>query len=314
MKNLIICTDGTWNTPKQEDRGVPSATNVWKIYDAIDDSAPNIEKYYDPGVGTGGFLDKITGGVMGAGLNQNIIQAYQFLSAYYEGGDKIYAFGFSRGAFTIRSLIGLVGGYGIPKNSKDCETVFKCYRAKTKCQIECQKVEEIEFLGVWDTVGALGIPIGLIRGILGNKKYEFYDTELNDKVKYAFHAIAIDEKRRPFEPTLWTNTELLEKTTVEQKWFAGVHCNIGGGYADTGLSDIALAWMVDKLKKHSNLTINIQTKPNYSGELRNSLSFYVISRFKPYIRKVNNENKHSSVCKRINNKATKYNPKNVRCP
>lgn len=318
MKNIIICTDGTWNTSKQTDRGVRSPTNVWKIYDGINDDSPNVEKYYDPGVGTGNLWDKIKGGITGAGLEQNIIQAYEFLSAYYKTGDKIYAFGFSRGAYTARSLIGMVGKYGIPKKSTECREVFKCYRNKVEsedCQIDCQKITEIEFLGMWDTVGALGIPIGFIRKILNRgDRYQFHDTKLSKKVKYAFHAIGIDEKRQPFKPTLWSNAKLLEKTTISQKWFIGVHCNIGGGYADTGLSDITLQWMIDKLTKYSDLTINIKTKPNHMGELRNSLSYYVRSWFKPYIRKVDNVNKHNSVCKRYNNKATKYNPKKVTCP
>lgn len=313
MKNLIVCTDGTWNTPKQKDRGKVSPTNVYKIFNGIDDSSPDTEKYYDQGVGTGNW-DKWTGGITGAGLEENIIQAYEFLSAYYETGDKIYAFGFSRGAYTARSLMGLVATYGIPKNSSDCRLVFEHYRKLGKCEIIFQEVAEIEFLGMWDTVGALGIPIGFFRKIFGNEKHQFHDTKLSDKVKHAFHAIGIDEKRQPFKPTLWTNTELLKKTTVEQKWFVGVHCNIGGGYADTGLSDITLQWMIDKLQKYSDLTVNIETNPNYLGELRNSLSFYVKSWFSPYIRAVNNAQKHNSVCKRFNNKATKYNPENVICP
>ena len=111
----------------------------------------------------------------------------------------------------------------------------------------------IFFIGVWDTVGALGIPLGWARWI-GKSKYDFHDTDLSERIRYAYHALAIDERRKSFTPALWTRPkgrgqqQGVTKQTLEQVWFAGAHSNVGGGYEDQGLSDIAFLWMIEKAR------------------------------------------------------------------
>ena len=240
--------------------------------------------YYHPGVGTGNWVDRLMGGTMGIGLSSNVQSAYDFLATNFMDGDDIYLFGFSRGAFTARSLAGLVGLVGLlEKRDMDLfPGVYDIYRSrKHRHALKSGQKEEVEravrtlfpndgqqerlvdalvenarptpifFIGVWDTVGALGIPFGPLRWI-GQAKYNFHDTELSDRIRFAYHALAIDEARKSFKPTLWTRPQgrgtdpKARKQTMEQVWFAGVHSNVGGGYQDCGLSDIAFLWMVAK--------------------------------------------------------------------
>lgn len=262
MKKLILCCDGTWNKADQvEHGGQPCVTNVLKIAVRIakhdKNNTPQVI-YYDQGVGTGNFLDKIIGGAFGDGLIANIFDAYRFLVGNYELGDEIYLFGFSRGAFTARSIAGMVRKCGILSRAHvdkyhDALTLYHsnvhpddapavAFRAANS--ISPQEQIPIKFIGVWDTVGSLGIPFH--EGLrFDPKDYEFFDTELSGTVKYAYHALAIDERRGSFEPTLWDYKPKPDQT-VEQVWFAGVHSDVGGGYFEAGLSDITLRWMLDK--------------------------------------------------------------------
>lgn len=261
MKRLVICCDGTWNRADQEQNGTPCPTNVVKLAYRVakHDTAGNPQVvFYDQGVGTGNVVDRFSGGAFGDGLEDNIYDAYRFLIANYEPDDEIFLFGFSRGAFTARSIAGMIRKCGIldrlhvqkyvdslklyhdPSTHPD-DVPAQAFRAENSCCGD-QRIP-IKCVGVWDTVGALGIPLRGLRG-LTRKDYTFHDTELSGSVEFAFHALAIDEHRAPFEPTLW-----LEKPkpnqTVSQTWFVGVHSDIGGGYAETFLSDIALQWMMD---------------------------------------------------------------------
>ena len=261
MKRLIVCCDGTWNRADQERDEIPCPTNVVKIAYRIakrDGATPQIT-YYDQGVGTGNVIDRYSGGAFGDGLADNILDAYRFLVANYEEGDQIFLFGFSRGAYTARSLGGMIRKCGILRREgvRHYRDAVKLYRDdnvrpddppavafRKENSLGGEKSIEIQCVGVWDTVGSLGIPLRGLRG-LTRRRHQFHDTELSGSVLNAFHALAIDEHRAPFEPTLW---DYKPKGTqrVEQVWFCGAHSDVGGGYPENGLSDIALQWMIDR--------------------------------------------------------------------
>ena len=257
-KNIVVCCDGTWNEPDEH------PTNVVKLMRALRPTHPDSGRsqivYYDEGVGTHWGLDKVLGGALGIGLSENIKQAYRFIANNYEDGDRIYCFGFSRGAFTVRSLGGLLGAVGLlPKiELDDFGRAYAYYRLKQEERKGAKGQEllkrlhprsdvRIHFMGVWDTVGALGIPLSFLRGV-GRSKYAFHDTELGRSVTHARQALAIDERRGDFAPAIWTAPadRDLDKQTLEQVWFVGAHSNIGGGYEDSRLSDIALIWMIEQ--------------------------------------------------------------------
>ncbi|MFP5247850.1 MAG: DUF2235 domain-containing protein, partial [Thermoanaerobaculia bacterium] len=203
MKRLVICCDGTWNRADQVRKdGQPCVTNVLKIAVRIakrDGDMPQVI-YYDQGVGTGNLVDKVSGGAFGEGLEANIHDAYRFLIANYEQGDEIYAFGFSRGAFTARSIVGMIRKCGILKrehadrykpaldlyHSDEHPDDPKPMQFREQNSIAGKEEIPIRFIGVWDTVGALGIPV---RGIaaLQKDKFEFHDTQLTKIVKFAYH-------------------------------------------------------------------------------------------------------------------------------
>ena len=266
-RHLIVCTDGTWNQPDQRDRDRIVPSNVVKMARAIAGKTrkgiPQLV-YYDTGVGTGGWWDRIKGGAFGIGLSDNIKQAYTALGQEFRPGDKLFLFGFSRGAYTARSLAGLIGLCGIPDRGKHdlaeaTEHAFKIYRLKkrhsearehgkkfshTKGFRQKTLYTDVHFVGVWDTVGALGIPGGLFRS-----RHNFHDVTLGSHITHAYHALATDERRRPFTPTLWLGKNVSRDQKVEQVWFPGVHTNIGGGYVDAGLSDRAFLWMCLKARE-----------------------------------------------------------------
>ena len=261
MKRLVVCCDGTWNKADQASNGQPCPTNVVKLAYRVakrDGAIPQIV-FYDQGVGTGNAIDRMSGGAFGDGLDDNIFDAFRFLVANFEPGDEIFLFGFSRGAFTARSIAGMIRKCGVIKRTSidQYAPAMKLYRDSHTHPDDAPAVAfrkdhsccgtdpvKIRFIGVWDTVGALGIPLRGLRW-LTRRDHVFHDTELSGIVQTARHALAIDEHRAPFAPTLW-----LEKAkpnqTVEQVWFAGVHSDIGGGYPETQLSDIPLQWMLQE--------------------------------------------------------------------
>ena len=269
MRNLIVCCDGTWNTPDQEQGGIPTPTNVVRLYNALDVKDKEGHEqlaYYHPGVGAeGNWWEKLAGGGLGIGLNNNIMSAYRWLGEHYQSDDRLFLFGFSRGAYTIRSLAGMLGKCGLLKLAglSDNDIWKRVDRAFTKGYRKSQTdwseddwvfLQQddgslpIHFLGVWDTVGALGVPNDMtILNVLDNHRaYAFHDTALGPSIEHARHAIAIDEMRESFTPTLWTNVD--PKRDVKQLWFPGCHCDIGGGYPEIGLSDGALQWMMDEAR------------------------------------------------------------------
>lgn len=299
MPNLVICCDGTWNTPDQLDKGVPAPTNVVRLYNAVADfDAKGIAQttYYHPGVGTNGtWWDKAVGGGTGAGLDNNIMSAYQKLCYCYQPGDAIYLFGFSRGAYTVRSLGGFIACCGLLKIAdlkpadvwKNIETLLtQGYRRKTETRKDwdargwqfhntAKQQIPIHFIGVWDTVGALGIPddMALLNLLDNRERYTFHDTSLHPSVQIARHALAMDERRASFQPTLWSLPKA-SPTDLAQIWFPGVHSDVGGGYQNCGLADGALKWMVDEAQR-AGLTfepnIVAQIKPNLYDTLHDSV-------------------------------------------
>lgn len=260
MKSLVICADGTWNRP-EKDLKKDVATNVLRLARAVAPATSAQQVFYDWGVGS--YYDQTIGGATGRGLHKNILDDYRYLVQNYNPGDRIYLFGFSRGAYTVRSLCGLINNCGILRRDQAhrIEEAFRRYKSSSRdWHPEGKKSVEfraqyshpsrtIDFVGVWDTVGAMGIPISFL-GLFDDKD-EFYDTKLGRNVAVARHAMAIDEHRRDFEPTIWQERPGLD---IKQVWFAGAHSDIGGNYQrdrDGGLiSDAALEWMLDEAAQH----------------------------------------------------------------
>ncbi len=281
MKRIVICADGTWNKQDQidDDSGKRRPTNVTKVARAVktrsDDGVDQVV-YYHPGVGTGGPLDELTGGAFGHGMESNIRAMYRFILYNHEPGDELYLFGFSRGAFTVRSLAGFMNRYGLVRKEDDfyVPEMYRCYetnvlpdtddyravftRKKNGTQ-RIQKTREcppITFLGVWDTVGALGAP-GLIGQLFNSARYQYHDVQLNPSIRYAAHALALDERRKAFQATLFVKPPGWAGT-LAQTWFAGVHSNVGGSYDPDGLANEALHWMVGHARN-----AGLQMNPNY---------------------------------------------------
>lgn len=262
MKKLIVCLDGTWNDPE----GMAS-TNVLQFMRALtpkDSKGFHQVVYYDRGVGTDNWWDKIVGGIAGKGLNRNVLEAYRWIANNYDlppsntkgEWDQVYLLGFSRGAYTARSLAGLINTLGIlqkrhvgkldlgwqyykaPKEEKASNPFLNTDARKTT------RPATIKFIGVFDTVGSLGVPIRPLRDF-NAKKYQFHDVKLSHAIENAFQALAGHERRKDFAPAIWEKPKGW-KGTLEQRWFRGGHSDVGGGYPEHGLSDEALEWMVEK--------------------------------------------------------------------
>jgi uncharacterized protein (DUF2235 family) len=296
VKRLVICCDGTWGTPDQFDEfHVPVPTNVTKLAECIAEAdAQGVEQrmFYNLGVGTGRF-DHLRGGLFGVGLSQKIKDAYLFIVETYAADDELYLFGFSRGAYTARSLAGLIRNSGVLRTqyASRLEDAYELYRDRssathprsTQAQLfraTYSYEPRIKFIGVWDTVGALGIPDNpLPVPTVLSDRWKFHDVELSTTVDFAYHALALDERRKPFTPTLWDQQDDAPKEQVlEQMWFAGTHGNVGGGTADPGLADIALLWLVTKARA-SGLTIDLNAlsakiAPNPAGTLQDSMTWW----------------------------------------
>jgi uncharacterized protein (DUF2235 family) len=278
-KNVVICSDGTGN---RDIKG--RGTNVFKLYEAVDtighrtdpDALPQVA-FYDDGVGTSDLLPaRALGGAFGIGLGRNVRQLYKELVRIYDPGDQIYMFGFSRGAFTVRTLAGFVAKRGLlnPARLKSTEQLnravlyeYQQYRKgyrpvvfekilgkpKTGGKSRYEKYPQpeppatwVRFVGVWDTVDAVGLPLhlaDLVNTFL--YRFKFPDHKLSRQVKQACHALSVDDERRAFAPLLW-NEEGEEVGRIQQVWFAGVHANVGGGYTKHGMSLVALDWMIEK--------------------------------------------------------------------
>jgi uncharacterized protein (DUF2235 family) len=283
MKRIVLCMDGTWNTVTNA-----ATTNVVRFAQSIVPEAGNGQQivYYNAGVGTDGPLDKVLGGFFGIGLKRNVQRAYMFCALNYQAGDEIYIFGFSRGAYSARAVAGIIGRVGLvyPRYFDRFEEVWQHYRRRKKNTELADPDVPIKCVGVWDTVGSYGIPAGFglsaIARMLTWRKLHFHDTSLGHKVAVGLHAMAIDEHRRPFTPTPWTQkigAPLPDGQTCEQVWFAGAHGNVGGGYANHGLSDVALVWMMARVSELTGLRFDSSVlkgivKPDAGARVENSLA------------------------------------------
>jgi uncharacterized protein (DUF2235 family) len=321
-RRLVVFADGTWNTPQDEDEGHLVSTNVAKMYEAVRRrpvASGDVQQisFYHPGIGVKpnffeAGVEKVAGwlhintanrnllqGVTGDGIDQNIKDCYRWLVQQYVPGDDIFLFGFSRGAYTVRSLAGFIRNSGLVTRDDDglLNDAFRLYRDRSsdtgpKSDVAATFRKQysyeprIHFIGVWDTVGALGIPLGVLSG-LNAQLYQFHDVTLSSFVDFAFHAVAIDEHRKPFAPTLWEQQEVAATAgqILRQMWFAGTHSNVGGGYADCGLSDTTFGWIADGAKSagleldDAYVTTHI-INGRWNGELRDSMSaaFEVLGR------------------------------------
>jgi uncharacterized protein (DUF2235 family) len=278
-KRLAVFFDGTWNEPENN-------TNVWRLSlmlaDKGKDGVPQ-RKFYDEGVGTHWF-DRYTGGAFGYGLSQNVRLGYRWLMEHYDPGDEIFVFGFSRGAFTARSLAGVIARCGLlkPDAPMSYQQLYERYQQGDKVRpvYELRYLEQhgatdfkfeeralldhtyyqrnfIKMVGVWDTVGSLGVPFGNIPGV-SRRTLSFHNTHLSKIVQNSYQALALDEQREPYQAVLWTNfvpdkhdpgdAAQVDNRMVEQRWFAGAHCNVGGGYRNDLLPQRPLAWMQGKAR------------------------------------------------------------------
>ncbi len=271
-KNIVICYDGTGNEYGDHN------TNVVGTFEAIVRDEGQVA-FYDPGVGTfsvlgrtlGRHAGKVLGKGFGYGLVRNVEDGYEYLMNHYAPGDKLYLFGFSRGAFTTRTLAGMICKVGIlERGSRNLiPYATKMYTTQGNESIAnkfkdtyCHSWEPY-FVGVWDTVASLGY----FRG----KK--FRNNRLHPSIKHGYHAVALDEQRKKFPVSLWDETDLSKDQTIDQTWFAGVHSDVGGWYDERGLSDIALIWMLENaeaagLSLRDGWKSNLQPDP--CGKIHNS--------------------------------------------
>jgi len=300
-RNIVICSDGTG-----QGASLPAAvrSNVWKLWNATESAAPGQQiTFYDEGLGAEHKKEwwrwgyDLASKATGLGISQNIKDCYVALIEFYQPGDRVFLFGFSRGAYTVRSLGGVLSLCGIPQHDKDGksargdkavrtalaeEAVSKVYQHYGDDEKKRERIAlgqkfcadhdsyAIEtgnppfpyFIGVWDTVRALGIPGS--SGVSFLFSHAFHDATLNPHVPYARQALSIDENREVFAPEIWDEAgeteEARARGRIKQVWFPGVHSDIGGGYAESGLSDLALAWMVDEATTIPNGLVVDRTK------------------------------------------------------
>ncbi|MCM6773276.1 DUF2235 domain-containing protein [Nocardia sp. CDC159] len=265
MKRLVVCCDGTWGAESN-----PTVSNIVKIAESVrmrhigpTGKVVGQRVFYVDGPGSRGYLaDKVLGGAFGLGLDANLSTMYWQLALNWEPGDEIYIFGFSRGAYTARSLAGMINRLGlltadamIDRKYPQALRIYRQRKANPDApdpaewvrfrEENCHHPVPIKFLGVFDTVGAMGVPI------VTSWRYRFHDVRLSPQVECARQALAINERRRIFAPCLWevTDDEQRNPERVKQVWFKGVHTDIGGGYPDSRLSDITLRWMVDEAER-----------------------------------------------------------------
>ena len=324
MKKIILLSDGTGQGAAKQHK-----TNVWRFYRALDlhqcqdedDGATSCDDdagasddqiaFYDDGVGSQEFLPlKLLGGAFGWGLKRNVVELYKALCRTYEAGDEIYLFGFSRGAFTVRMLAGLIVDRGLctavadeKELHKAARRQFEAYRSKrgrglltrpfrrglARTAPECRTRPGIYFIGVWDTVAAYGFPIEEMTWLWDRLVYplEFVDKKLSCEVKGACQALAVDEERLSFHPVLFDEREENEEAPrIDQVWFPGVHSDVGGGYPEEDLAFVTLDWMISKvedcgegcdknpsgLRFHEHVRRDIRKRSDWHGKQHDSRS------------------------------------------
>ena len=293
-RNIVLLSDGTGNSAAKLNR-----TNVWELYQALDLGDDQLA-FYDDGVGTSGFRPlRLLGGAFGWGMSRNVRDLYEFLCRHYRPGDHIYVFGFSRGAFTARTLAGLIGRCGILDPTKTVPRLrlfrlcyedvqlnteeglkagvglaYRSYRRIYQApfarlyrrvrDLFLRKTPEpddfrrdhaldepvtIKFVGAWDTVDAVGLPVDELSTMIDRVFYphRFPDQDLSPQVERACHAIAVDDERHTFHPVLWNEGGTANSRRITQVWFSGMHSDIGGGYPDDDLARVSLCWMITQV-------------------------------------------------------------------
>lgn len=262
-KNIVLLFDGTWMTLKDN-------TSIGRMYKFLASDSKQV-LFYDPGVGSSNDVaDKALGGAFGVGVEKNILDGYDFLRKNYENGDKVYVFGFSRGAYTARSFVGFIDYVGICVDKrKSISELFSIYKNKTDNSAKSLRDSgltfsvPVEFIGVFDTVKSIGSPLNWT-GI--NKLWNFHNSSICKNTKNAYQALAIDEARPNFEAVVWSDAP--PDCAVEQRWFAGSHGDIGGGY-ENEFEDLhanyVLSWMLNKA-----IACGLRANPDKIGNL-NSL-------------------------------------------
>ncbi len=340
----MVFMDGTWNDPTDD-------TNVNQLCGRVpkadrDPDGGGQKTHYIKGVGNGRW-DRLRGGAFGLGVDDNIREGYQFVAANHRPGDEIFLFGYSRGAFTARSLAGLITKCGIVSPDViSADELFKRYRdddrpglremqegeddpsrrtEQDQRVLEHARLERIRFIGVFDTVGSLGIPGGL--GKVFARKYQFHNTRLSGYVDVARHSVAIDENRPEFEPTLWTAVPIPipipgHQTPVEQRWFVGAHADVGGRGRRSREQAPLSEWMADEARA-AGLQIEPPPRPLTGGEWRSYYgdsyatwlrgAAWLVPGRKPYLRPVNTTERETldrSVLQRWQDAELKYRPRN----
>ena len=342
--NIAVLLDGTWSDANTH-------TNIAQIDARVPRHVGEVtqEVCYIEGVGTGPF-DRLQGGILGAGLDDDIRKAYRFIGAHHHSDDdRIHLIGYSRGAFAARSLAGMIAKCGMIRETEmPAEAVFARYRdtnapglremqegekpartAEDQLLLARSRLVRIRFIGVFDTVGSLGIPGGVGR-LVNRHRYEFHDTRLSGLVDLACHAVAIDEHRKQFAPTLWTSVPIpipKHPTRVQQRWFVGDHANVGGGgttapAVDNPLSVLTREWIVDRAVE-AGLVVEPPPIPptgdEWSGQIHDFYrSFFgrlarLMPGIKPYLRPVRTtigESLDGSVIRRWKDGKPPYRPRN----
>jgi len=312
MANIIICCDGTGNEYGKNN------TNVVNMF-SLANRTSSQTTFYDPGVGTGGWEYEEESGFLkakadlatGHGLQKNVLDAYRYLMSHYKEGDKIFLFGFSRGAFTVRSLGGMLHKCGLLEPGSDnlVEYASKIYNTKGNQSIASgfkdtfSRSCPVHFIGVWDTVESL----------IMNAGKKFHDTCLNSEVSFGYQAISIDEKRKDFPICMWNESDSAGPF-IEQVWFAGAYSDVGGWYDERGLSNITMQWMLQKAKT-AGLDVDdalVASMPgDHDDEIHESYSGFWKFRGSRARKIPEGALIHKSVFDRIRNQANKYKPKNL---
>ena len=256
LRKLILCLDGTWNHPdddQAQDRQVETNVRGSSRPPSTVRGVPDQIKWYDDGIGNHCWFDRLGAGAFGLGLDEKILDAYRYLAETYEDGDRVFLFGYSRGVYSARSLIGLIRKCGFStattlskKPAKrtpftEIATPWIARRPSPFASADSREIT-IDPDRRLHSVGALGIPLEMF-AFYNRKKYEFHDVMLSSIVELAYHAMALDEHRKVFDITLWDPPAPVDQV-LEQRWFPGSHADVGGGEPDRRLSDIALGWMM----------------------------------------------------------------------
>ncbi len=337
MKRIVLCFDGPWDMPVElglaaNKRG---ETNVSRFYDSLAPIGPDGVAqlaWYNEGAGRN-YMNHLPGS-FGLGLDRTILDGYCHLANTYEEGDEVFILGFSRGAYAARSVVGMIRNCGLVQKEfapQSALVAYGIYRTRDDgpdsitaqaFRTDFSRPLTIRFLGIWDTVGELGIP-SHVAARLNRDLYSFHDTALSKIVENAYHALALDEHREAYQACLW-DSPAKPNQTIEQRWFVGAHADVGGGYPDRELSDLALRWMQEKAAALGlGLKLVAVGHHNYQGSLHDSYSNFLGGQYgrehPPFFRRVfrtpsGNEVLDASIERRRCDANLDYHPQNEGLP